>query len=80
MVMLANGYFEIGFGAALVADRYTAFAAFVAAVSLTLTTGYLLILWVTADVFGDVVVRDIGLTRLAWTVLIGILRHERWSS
>lgn len=78
--MLANGYLEIGFGAALLADRYTVFAAFIAAVSLTLTTGYLMIVWITAGVFGDVVARDIGLTGLAWTVLIGTLRHGRWNS
>ena len=75
--MLANGYLELGFGAALLANRYTAF---VAAVSLTLTTAYLTIVWVTAGVFGDVVARDIGLTGLAWTVLIGSLRHGRWDS
>lgn len=78
--MLANGYLELGFGAALLADRYTAFAAFVAAVSLTLTTGYLMIVWVTAGVFGDVVARDIGLTGLAWTVLIGSLQSGGWNS
>ena len=78
--MLANGYLEIGFGVALLANRYTAFAAFVAAVSLTLTTAYLTIVWVTAGVFGDVVARDIGLTGLAWAVLISTLRHGRWDS
>ena len=77
--MLANGYLELGFGAALLADRYTAFAAFVAAVSLTVTTGYLTIVWVTAGVFGDVVARDIGLTGLAWTVLIGSLQSRSWN-
>lgn len=74
--MLANGYLEIAFGAALLADRYTAFASLVAAVSLTATVGYLAVVWVTAGEFGDVLARDVGLAGLAWAVLADELRPD----
>lgn len=67
--MVANGYLEIAFGAALLANRYAAFASFVAAVSLTATVGYLAVVWATAGEFGDVLARDVGLAGLAWAVL-----------
>ncbi|WP_276282063.1 DoxX family membrane protein [Halorussus caseinilyticus] len=66
--MLINGWLEIGFGLALLADRYTAFAAAVAAVSLSATILYLLVVWVTTGLFGDVIARDVGLAALALAV------------
>ena len=74
--MLANGYLEILFGVALLADRYVAFAALVAAVSLAATTGYLAVVWATTGAFGDVVARDVGLTGLAWAVLADALGED----
>ena len=73
--MLANGYLEIAFGGALLADRYATFASFVAAVSLAATTGYLLVVWATTGAFGDVVARDVGLAGLAVAVLVDELAH-----
>ena len=73
--MLTNGVLEVGFGLALLADRYTAFAGLVAAVSLTATVGYLLVVWLLSGQFGDVVVRDVGLAGLAWAVLVDALRE-----
>jgi uncharacterized membrane protein YphA (DoxX/SURF4 family) len=74
--MLLNGWLELGFGLAIIADRYTAFAAAVAAVSLTATVGYLGIVWVTAGRFGDVLARDVGLAALAWAVLVEALKER----
>jgi uncharacterized membrane protein YphA (DoxX/SURF4 family) len=74
--MLANGYLELAFGAALLAGRYVAFASFVAAASLAATTLYLLVVWATTGAFGDVVPRDVGLTALALVVLVDALRDE----
>jgi uncharacterized membrane protein YphA (DoxX/SURF4 family) len=68
--MLANGWLELVFAALLLADRWTAFAALVAALSLAATTGYLAIVWATTGAFGDVVARDVGLTGLALAVLV----------
>ena len=76
LFMVANGYLEILFGVALLADRYVAFAALVAAVSLAATTGYLAVVWATTGAFGDVVARDVGLTGLAWAVLADALRED----
>ena len=73
--MLANGWLELGFAVLLLADRWTAFAAFVAAVSLAATTGYLGVVWVTTGQFGDVVARDVGLTGLALAALVDALRE-----
>lgn len=73
--MLANGVLELGFAALLLADRYTAVAALVAAASLAATTGYLGVVWATAGVFGDVAARDLGLTALALVVLADALRE-----
>ena len=74
--MLANGYLELGFAALLLADRYTAFAALVAAVSLAATTAYLAVVWVDTGLFGDVVARDVGITGLALAVLVDALQRE----
>jgi uncharacterized membrane protein YphA (DoxX/SURF4 family) len=74
--MLLNGVLEVGFGAALLADRYTAFAAAVAAVSLTATCAYLAVALVLDGAFGDVLVRDVGLAGLAWAVLVDALRAD----
>lgn len=68
--MLLNGVLELGFGAVLVADRYTTAAAAVATVSLAATTLYLLVVGLTqGGIFLDVMVRDVGLTALAAAVL-----------
>jgi len=73
--MLVNGVLEVGFGAAVVADRWTAFAAGVAAVSLSATVAYLAVVAVVADgLFLDVLVRDVGLAGLAWAVMVDALR------
>ncbi|MFC7203656.1 DoxX family membrane protein [Haloferax namakaokahaiae] len=75
--MLVNGVLEVGFGAAIVADRFTAFASAVAAVSLTATCLYLLLVFVLeGGLFGDVLARDIGLAGLAWAVLVQSLRED----
>ncbi|MFB6206689.1 MAG: DoxX family membrane protein [Haloglomus sp.] len=73
--MLLNGWLELAFGLAIIVDRYTAFAAAVAAISLTATVGYLAVVWVTAGRFGDVLARDVGLAALAWAVLVEALRR-----
>jgi len=73
--IIANGYLELGFAALLLADRYTAVAAFVAAASLAATTVYLAVVWATTGLFGDVVARDVGLTGLALAVLVDALRE-----
>jgi uncharacterized membrane protein YphA (DoxX/SURF4 family) len=74
--MLANGYLELGFAALLLADRYTAVAALVAAVSLAATTAYLAVVWLDTGAFGDIVARDVGLTGLALAVLVDALHNE----
>lgn len=72
--MLINGILEIGFGIAILADRWTAFAAGVAAVSLSGTVGYLaLAAAVGGGIYLDVLVRDVGLAALAWAVVIDAL-------
>ncbi|GGC57437.1 DoxX family membrane protein [Haloferax sulfurifontis] len=74
--MLVNGVLEVGFGAAIVADRYTALASAVAAVSLSATCLYLAVVFVVeGGLFGDVLARDIGLAGLAWAVLLDSLRR-----
>jgi uncharacterized membrane protein YphA (DoxX/SURF4 family) len=73
--MLVNGVLEVGFGAAILADRFTAFAAGVAAVSLSATVAYLAMVAALADgLFLDVLVRDVGLAALAWAVTVDALR------
>jgi uncharacterized membrane protein YphA (DoxX/SURF4 family) len=73
--MLVNGVLELGFGAAIVADRWTPFAAGVAAVSLSATVAYLALVALLEDgLFVDVLVRDVGLAALAWAVTFDSLR------
>jgi len=73
--MLVNGVLEVGFGAAILADRWTSFAAGVAAVSLSATVGYLaLVAVLEGGLFVDVLVRDVGLAALAWAVTVDALR------
>lgn len=72
--MWLNGPAELLVGAALVADRWVAPAAAVAAVSLTATVGYLAVVLLTTGQFGDVLARDVGLAALAWAVLVAGLR------
>jgi uncharacterized membrane protein YphA (DoxX/SURF4 family) len=72
--MLVNGVLEVAFGVALLADRQTAVAAGVAAVSLTATVGYLAAVWTLSGRFGDVLVRDVGLAGLAWAVVVDAVR------
>nr|WP_276239367.1 DoxX family membrane protein [Halobaculum sp. DT55] len=67
--MLVNGYLEVGFGLALLADRYTGVASLVAAGSLSATCVYLAVVWATTGAFGDVLARDVGLAGLAWAVV-----------
>lgn len=71
--LLANGVLELAFGALLLADRYTVFAALVAAVSLAATTGYLALASSGTGAFGDIIAREIGLTGLAFAVLVDAL-------
>jgi len=81
--MLANGILEVGFGTAILADRWTALAAGVAAVSLSATVGYLaLVALVEGGLFVDVLVRDVGLAALAWAVTLDALPETRslWAS
>ena len=76
LFMLLNGYLEVGFGLLLLADRYTAFASLVAAVSLTVTVGYLALVFATQGAFGDVLARDVGLAGLGWVVFVDSMRSE----
>jgi hypothetical protein len=69
--MLLNGPPELLAGALLVADRYTALAAAVVAVSLAGTLVYLTLAALTAGGFVTVIVRDLGLLALALSVLAG---------
>lgn len=76
--MLVNGVLEVGFGIAIVADRFTVFGAGVAAVSLTATVGYLAVVAVLENGrFLDVLVRDVGLAALAWAVTVDALGKTR---
>jgi uncharacterized membrane protein YphA (DoxX/SURF4 family) len=74
--MLVNGWLELGFAALLFADRYTAFAATVATVSLAATIGYLSLVWLLSGRFGDVIARDLGLLALALVVFVDAVRTE----
>ncbi|WP_340101373.1 DoxX family membrane protein [Salinibaculum salinum] len=72
--MLINGVLEIGFGVAIVADRWTVVGAGVAAVSLSATVGYLAVVAILENgLFLDVLVRDVGLAALAWAVVVDAL-------
>jgi len=73
--MLINGVLEVGFGLAIVADRWTGVAAGVAVVSLSATVAYLaLVAVLEGGLFLDVLVRDVGLAALGWAVTIDALR------
>jgi hypothetical protein len=75
LFMLLNGPPEIAVGLGLLADRFVAVGATIAAVSLTVTTGYLAIVALTrGGLFADVMIRDIALTGLAWAVLADAVR------
>ena len=72
--MLVNGVLEVGFGIAIVADRYTVVTAGVAAVSISATTAYLVVVAVLeGGLFLDIMIRDVGLAALAWAVVVDAL-------
>ena len=73
LFMLLNGPPEILVGGLLLANRYVAPATAVAAVSLPATVLYLSLVAVTDGLFVDVLIRDVGLTALAWVVLLDAL-------
>jgi len=68
--MFLNGVLEPPFAAALLADRYTVFAATFVALSLAATVAYLAVVGLTAGRFVDVAIRDLGLTALAVVVAV----------
>lgn len=75
MFVLLNGPPEIAVGLGLLADRFVAAEAVIAAVSLSATTGYLAVVAVTrGGLFADVLIRDVALTGLAWAVLSDAMR------
>lgn len=72
--MLINGVLEVGFGIAIVADRFTVVGAGVAAVSLSATVGYLaLVAVLDGGLYLDILIRDVGLAALAWAVVVDAL-------
>lgn len=68
--MFINGVLEPPFAIALLADRYTVFAAAFVALSLAATTLYIGFQGLLTGQFVDVLIRDLGLTALAVTVTI----------
>jgi hypothetical protein len=69
--MLLNGLLEPPFALALIADRYTVFAAAFVTVSLVATVAYLAVAaLLTGGAFVDVLVRDVGLAALAASVTL----------
>lgn len=74
LFMLLNGPPEILVGLLLLGNRYVAPATAVAAVSLPATVLYLAVVAVTDGLFVDVLIRDVGLTALAWVVLLDALQ------
>ena len=73
LFMLLNGPPEILVGVLVLTDRYVAPATAVAAVSLPATVGYLALVAITDGHFVDILIRDVGLTALAWVVLLDAL-------
>lgn len=73
LFMLLNGPPEVLVGGLLLADRYVAPATAVAAVSLPATVAYLAVVGLVDGRFVDVLVRDVGLSALAWVVLLDAL-------
>lgn len=74
LFMLLNGPPEVLVGGLLLADRYVAPATAVAAVSLPATVAYLALVGLADGLFVDVLIRDVGLSALAWVVLLDALR------
>jgi uncharacterized membrane protein YphA (DoxX/SURF4 family) len=72
--MLANGVLELLFGGLLLVDRQVVLSSLVASVSLPATVLYLAVVGLTDGLFVDVLIRDVGLTALAWVVLVDGLR------
>lgn len=63
--MVANGVVEVGFGLALLVDRFTTFAAAVVAVSIVFVVVNLATIGLASGAFVDVAIRDVGLVALA---------------
>ena len=63
--MVASGAAEVGFGLALVADRYTTLSATVVAVSIAFVVVNLATIGLATGRFVDVALRDVGLVALA---------------
>lgn len=76
LFMLVNGVLEVVFGGLLLVDRFVVGSAFVAAVSLPATVAYLAVVGLTEGLFVDVLIRDVGLTALAWVVLVDEIRKR----
>lgn len=68
--MLLNGVLEPPFALALLADRYTTFAAAFVAASLLATVCYLAVVGLRTGLFVDVLIRDVGLAALAVAVAV----------
>ncbi|MFB6353120.1 MAG: DoxX family membrane protein [Halobacteriales archaeon] len=68
--MVVNGVVEVGFGLALLADRYTAAAATVVALSIAFVVVNLATVGLTTGAFVDVAIRDVGLVALATGVAL----------
>lgn len=68
--MLASGAVEVGFGLALLADRYTAVAATVVALSIAFVVVNLATVGLATGAFVDVAIRDVGLAALATGVAL----------
>lgn len=76
--MLLNGLLEPPFALALLADRYTVFAAAFVTVSLVATVAYLAVAaLLTGGAFVDVLVRDVGLAALAASVTLRAAAADR---
>jgi uncharacterized membrane protein len=63
--MVVSGALEIGFGLALVADRYTTLSATVVALSIAFVVVDLATIGLATGLFVDVALRDVGLVALA---------------
>lgn len=68
--MVVFGVTEVPVGLALLADRWTAIAAGIVAVSMLGTVGNLAIAWVQTGDFADTLIRDFGLFVLATGVAL----------
>lgn len=79
LFMLINGVLELLFGGLLLANRGVALSAAVAAVSLPATVAYLAVVGLSEGLFIDVLIRDVGLTALAWAVLVDAVRAPQQS-